>query len=136
MLSRRLISSVAIVLAVIVVGFGAFEIVQPNTSSASGPGNAAMPTPTPGVVIPFNQGQPSPTQVVGQIPASYVQGGGTLVTGSAADTATAAAAAAYPGGTIDRVVLLSSGDYEVHMIAVNWPHHVFVNSNFVVTGAE
>ena len=87
-------------------------------------------------MIPFTQGQPSPTQVVGQIPPSYVQGGGTIVTGTAADTATAAAVAAYPGGTVDRVVLLSSGDYEVHMIAVNWPHHVFVNSNFTVIGAE
>ena len=73
---------------------------------------------------------------MGQIPPSYVQGGGTIVTGPAADSATAAAVAAYPGGTVDRVVLLSSGDYEVHMIAVNWPHHVFVNSNFIAIGAE
>ena len=41
-----------------------------------------------------------------------------------------------PQLTVDRVVLLSSGDCEVHMIAVNWPHHVFVNSNFTVIGAE
>jgi len=73
---------------------------------------------------------------VGQIPPSYVQGGGAIVTGTAADTATEAAVAAYPGGTVDRVVLLSSGDYEVHMIAVNWPHRVFVNSNLTVIGAE
>jgi hypothetical protein len=65
---------------------------------------------------------------VGQIPPSYVQGGGPIVTGTAADTATAAALVAYAGGTVERVVLLSSGDYEVHMIAVNWPHHVFVTS--------
>src|ERR1700704_866263 len=136
MFSRRLTSSMAIVAAVIVVGAGAYEIVNANTNSASGTGSAVMPTPTPGHVIPFNQGQPSPTQVVGQIPASYVQGGGTIVTGTAADRATAAAVAAYPGGTVDRVVLLSSGDYEVHMIAVNWPHHVFVNSTFIVIGAE
>jgi DNA-binding NarL/FixJ family response regulator len=61
----------------------------------------------------------SPTQVVGQVPPNYVQGGGTIVTGTAADTAQAAAVAAYAEGTVDRVVLLSSGDYEVHMIAVN-----------------
>jgi hypothetical protein len=42
----------------------------------------------------------------------YVQGSGTIVTGTAADTAQAAAVAAYPGGAVDRVVLLSSGDYE------------------------
>ena len=105
-----------------------------NPSSGSGAGTAA--TPTPGQVIPFTRAQPSPTRVVGQVPPSYVQGSGTIVTGTAADTAQAAAVAAYPGGTVDRVVLLSSGDYEVHMIAVNWPHHVFVNSNFTVIGAE
>jgi hypothetical protein len=73
---------------------------------------------------------------VGQVPQSYVQGTGTIVTGTAADFAQAAAVASYPGGTVNRVVLLSSGDYEVHMIAVNWPHHVFVSPDFKVIGAE
>jgi hypothetical protein len=134
MFSQRLTRSIAVVAAVVVVGGGAYEIV--NATSSSGSGTQSVATPTPGQVIPFTSGQPSPTQVVGQIPQSYVQGGGTIVTGTAADTATAAAVAAYPGGTVDRVVLLSSGDYEVHMIAVNWPHHVFVNSTFTVIGAE
>ena len=134
MISRRLTRSIAVVAAVIVVGGSAYGIVNATSSSGSGAGTAA--TPTPGQVIPFTQGQPSPTQVVGQVPQSYVQGSGTIVTGAAADTATAAAVAAYPGGTVDRVVLLSSGDYEVHIIAVNWPHHVFVNADFKVIGAE
>jgi hypothetical protein len=134
MFSRRLTRSIALVAAVIAVGGGAYGIVNATSSSGSGTGSAA--TPTPGQVIPFTQGQPSPTQVVGQVPQSYVQGSGTIVTGTAADTATAAAVAAYPGGTVNRVVLLSSGDYEVHMIAVNWPHHVFVNKDFNVIGAE
>jgi len=56
---------------------------------SSGSGSGAAATPTPGQVTPFTQGQPSPTQVVGQIPPSYVQGGGTIVTGTAADAATA-----------------------------------------------
>jgi hypothetical protein len=30
----------------------------------------------------------------------------------------------------------SSSDYEVHYIGVNWPHHVFVNQDFKVIGAE
>jgi hypothetical protein len=136
MFSRTLTRSIAVVAAVIVVGGAAYGIVNATSSSGSGTGSAAMPTPTPGQVIPFNSGQPSPTMVVGQIPQSYAQGSGTIVTGTAADKAQAAAVAAYPGGTVDRVVLLSSGDYEVHMIAVNWPHHVFVNSNFIVIGAE
>ena len=134
MFSRRLTRSIAVVAAVIVVGGAAYGIVSATSSNGSGTGSAAAPTP--GLVIPFSQGQPSPTQVVGQVPPGYVQGSGTIVTGTAADTATAAAVAAYPGGTVDRVVLLSSGDYEVHLIAVNWPHHVFVNKDFTVIGAE
>ena len=134
MFSPRLTRYVAVVAAVMVVGGSAFGIV--NATSSSGSGTETAATPTPGQVIPFTRGQPSPTQIVGQVPPSYVQGSGTIVTGTAADTAQAAAVAAYPGGTVDRVVLLSSGDYEVHMIDVNWPHHVFVNSNFIVIGAE
>jgi hypothetical protein len=44
--------------------------------------------------------------------------------------------AAYPGGIVDRVVKLSNGRYEVHNIAVNWPHHIFVNKTFKVVGAD
>ena len=132
MFSRKLTRSIAVVAAVLVVGGGAYGIANARSSSGSGTASAA----TPGQVIPFTRGQPSPAQVVGQVPQDYVQGSGTIVTGTAADTATAAAVAAYPGGTVDRVVLLSSGDYEVHMIAVNWPHHVFVNQDFNVIGAE
>ena len=50
--------------------------------------------------------------------------------------ATEAALAAYPGGIVDRVVKLSNGEYEVHNIGVNWPHHIFVNQNFKVVGAD
>jgi len=32
-------------------------------------------------------------------------------------------------------VQLSGGDYEVHYIGVNWPHHVFVSQTFQVLGA-
>ena len=87
-------------------------------------------------MIPFQRGQPSPSTVVGQVPQGWSAGSGTLVTGTAANKAKAAAVAAYPGGTVNRVVLLSNGDYNVHIIAVNWPHHVFVNKDFKVIGAE
>jgi hypothetical protein len=33
-------------------------------------------------------------------------------------------------------VLLGTGDYEVHMLAVNWPHRVFVNTNVTVIVAK
>jgi len=35
-----------------------------------------------------------------------------------------------------RVVQLGDGDYEVHYIGVNWPHHIFVNQSFQVIGAN
>jgi hypothetical protein len=60
-------------------------------------------------------GAPSAAKQVGQVPANYTEGQGTIVSGATADQATGAALLAYPGVLVDRVVLLSSaGDYEVH----------------------
>jgi hypothetical protein len=103
-------------------------IVQPTgagsaTSSAAG-------------VVPFQRGAPSAAKQVGQIPATYSEGSGTIVSGTAANKATEAALAAYPGGVVDRVVQLSNGEYEVHYIGVNWPHHIFVDRDFKVVGAS
>jgi hypothetical protein len=86
-------------------------------------------------VVPFRRGAPSTAKRVGQIPANYQQGSGTIVSGTQASRATKAALAAYPGGIVDRVVKLSDGEYEVHNIGVNWPHHIFVTRNFEVVGA-
>jgi hypothetical protein len=87
-------------------------------------------------VVPFTQGSPSTSKKVGTIPTNYTEGSGTIVSGTTANKATEAALAAYPGGVVDRVVKLSNGEYEVHFIGVNWPHHVFVNSSFTVVGAD
>ena len=87
-------------------------------------------------VIAFKRGAPSTSKQAGQIPASYKQGTGTIVSGTTANNATKAALAPYPGGIVDRVVKLSNGEYEVHNIGVNWPHHIFVNQDFKVIGAE
>jgi hypothetical protein len=87
-------------------------------------------------VVPFQRGAASTSKQVGQIPAAYSQGSGTIVSGTAANQATKAALAAYPGGIVDRVVKLSNGEYEVHNIGVNWPHHIFVNQAFDVVGAD
>jgi hypothetical protein len=91
---------------------------------------------TAATVIPFERGAPTTSKKVGQIPANYRQASGTIVSGTAANKATEAALAAYPGGVVDRVVRLDTGDYEVHNIGVNWPHHIFVNQHFKVVGAE
>ena len=87
-------------------------------------------------VVPFKRGAPTTSKQVGQIPANWSEGSGTIVSGTAANKATEAALAAYPGGVVDRVVKLSNGEYNVHYIGVNWPHHVFVSQDFSVIGAE
>jgi hypothetical protein len=103
-------------------------IVQP-----AGGGSAAS---SAAKVIPFQRGATTTSKQIGQIPANWSQGSGTIVSGTAANKATEAALAAYPGGIVDRVVKLSNGEYNVHYIGVNWPHHVFVNKDFKVVGAE
>ncbi len=129
-LSRhKLTTSIATGATVIVLATGGYAIADSGSSSSA---NAT----TVGKVVPFQRGQPSPATKVGQVPASFKAGTGTIITGTAANKAKAAAVAAYPGGTINRVVLLSNGEYNVHIIGVNWPHHVFVNQNFKVVGAE
>jgi hypothetical protein len=87
-------------------------------------------------VIPFETGVPSPAKSVGTIPASYTEGGGTLVSGTLAYVPVWVAQAVFPGGIVDRVVSLSDGSYEVHNVGINWPHHVFVSKALVYLGAE
>jgi hypothetical protein len=95
----------------------------------------ASPSSTASQVISFQKGTSGSAKTVGQIPADYTQGQGTIATGTVADKATEASLTAYPGGVVDRVVELSNGGYEVHNIGVNWPHHVFLNQDFKVIGA-
>jgi preprotein translocase subunit YajC len=100
------------------------------------PASGRSPTFSPSKVVPFKRGAPTTAKQDGQIPANYSQGSGTIVSGTRANKATTAALAAYPGGVVDRVVKLSNGEYEVHNIGVNWPHHIFVNKSFKVVGAN
>jgi hypothetical protein len=102
--------------------------VQPTDGGGSAASSAAG-------VIPFQSGAPATAKQVGEVPTNYTEGSGTIVSGTAANEATEAALAAYPGGVADRVVQLSDGEYEVHYIGVNWPHHIFVNQDFNVVGA-
>jgi len=99
-------------------------------------GSSTTDAATAATVVPFQQGDPTTSKQVGTIPTSYTEGSGTIQSGTTATKATEAALAAYPGGVVDRVVKLSNGEYEVHQIGVNWPHHVFVNQDFKVVGAE
>jgi hypothetical protein len=100
------------------------------------PSSGASATFSASKVIPFVRGAPATSNQDGKIPANYSEGSGTIVGGTAANKATEAALAAYPGGVVDRVVKLSNGEYEVHNIGVSWPHHVFVSKSFKVVGAN
>ena len=134
MFPRKPTGFIAIGTAAIVVAIGAYALAGSNSANgASGAANAATVTPPSGL----NQLQPTgPNQrAVGQIPAGWHPRSGTIITGAAADKAKAVAIARYPGGTVNRVLLLSDGSYAVHMIKISWPHHVFVSKNFKVTGA-
>jgi hypothetical protein len=126
---RKLTASIAAGTAAIVLAAGGYAIANAGSSSSAS-------TATPGKVIPFDRGNPSAVTPVGQVPAGFTDGSGTIVTGAAASKAKAAAVAAYPGGIVDRVARLSDGEYNVHMIGVNWPHHVFVTASFKAVGAE
>jgi hypothetical protein len=128
--NTKLIATGAAVVAVVIGG-----VAIGNSSSSDGTSGTASAATT-AKVIPFTRGNPSPSKVVGQVPQGWSPGSGTIVTGATANKAKAAAVAAYPGGIVNRVVQLSSGDYNVHILGVNWPHHVFVNAAFKVTGAE
>jgi hypothetical protein len=125
---RKVTALIAAGTAAIAIAAGGYAI----AGSGSGSGTSAA---TVGKVMPFDRGHPSPATQVGQVPSSFTAGTGTIVTATSADKAKAAALAAYPGGTVNRVVLLSDGEYNVHVIGVNWPHHVFVNQSFKVIGA-
>ena len=105
-------------------------IVQPASAVAAAP--AATPP-----AAPQQPGQRAPEKRVGEIPADYVEGGGTVVNGPDANKAAEAAMASefYGGGLINRVVKQSHGIFECHNITVSWPHHIFVNSDFKVIGA-
>jgi hypothetical protein len=87
-------------------------------------------------VTAFKRGSQSASKSVGQIPSDYKEGSGTIVSGTMATKATQAALKDYAGGVVDRVVRLGNGEYEVHYIGVNWPHHIFVNSSVQVVGAD
>src|SRR5947209_3303103 len=130
---RKLKTFAAAATTAVAVSLGGYAIADSGSSSTAA---RTTSTTVSGKVIPFQRGAPGSSAKVGQIPANWTPGSGTPVTGEAASKAAAAAQAAYPGGKVDRVVLVSEGEYNVHIIAVNWPHHVFVSKSFQAVGAE
>jgi hypothetical protein len=129
---RKLAAFIAAGAGAIALGTGGAAIADAGSSNDV---SASASAATVAKCIPFHRGRPSPAKVVGRVPANWQAGKGTIVTGTAAKKAKAAARAAYRCGTVNRVVRLSNGDYNVHIIGVNWPHHVFVGRTFKVLGA-
>ncbi|HEV3134838.1 MAG TPA: hypothetical protein VG348_09060 [Acidimicrobiia bacterium] len=123
MFSRNLTRFIAAGAAVCALAIGGYAIGH----STSGDGGSSTANAAPA-------GRSAPPQVNGQAPKNWSPGTGTIITGAAADKATAAAAAKYPGGTVNRVLQLSDGSYAVHRIATPAPHHIFVSKDFQVTG--
>jgi hypothetical protein len=122
MFSRKLTRSIAAGAAAIAVAVGGYAFANSNsTSGASATAAAARPAQ-------------SAQATVGQAPQNWSPGSGTIITGAAADKATAVAVAQYPGGTVNRVLQLSDGSYAVHRINISSPHHIFVSKDFKVTG--
>jgi hypothetical protein len=122
MLSRKITRSIAAGGAAIAVAIGAYAI---SDSSSTKPAAATAQ------VAPPAQSTQAPA---GQAPQNWTPGSGTIITGAEADKATAVAVAAYPDGTVNRVLQLSDGSYAVHRINVGSPHHIFVSKDFTVTG--
>jgi hypothetical protein len=128
-------SAVAAGKSVLVLGTTSGTTITATQVSVQATGSGSAASSAAGV-IPFQRGASTTSKQVGQIPVNYSEGSGTIVSGTAANRATEVALAAYPGGVVDRVVRLSDGEYEVHYIGVNWPHHIFVNQAFQVVGAN
>ena len=126
---RKLIAAGAVA---VVVAVGGHAI--GNASSGGGGSGSANAAPAGQSRHPQGAGQSGQPQVSGQAPQNWSPGTGTIITGAAADKATAAAVAQYPEGTVNRVLQLSDGSYAVHRIGTGAPHHIFVSTDFQVTG--
>ena len=133
--SSTLASAISIGETVLVLGTTSGTTITATQVIVQPTGDYGLAASSAAGVVPFQQGASSTSKQIGQIP-NYTEGSGTIVGGTTADQATEAALAAYPGGVVDRVVQLSGGEYEVHNIGVNWPHHIFVDQNFKVVGAD
>jgi hypothetical protein len=95
--SGKLTKFIAAGSAVIAVSIGGYAI--GNSTSGNRASNSANAATAGG------SGQ---AQGNGQVPANWRPGTGTIITGAAADKATAAALAEYPGGTVNRVLQLDA----------------------------
>ena len=123
------IASLAVVAA---AGVGGAAMLSQTASAASTTVAAAATTATPSAAA---TAAPDPS-LGGHVGSNGVTE--VLLTGDAATKATAAALAAVPGGTIERVENDAEGaTYEAHMIAADGSHvTVKMDASFTVTSTE
>ena len=69
---RRLTASIAVGAVAIALAIGGSALANWGPSSGAN-------TATAGTVIPFHRGQPSPSTQVGQVPANFSPGTGTII---------------------------------------------------------
>jgi len=113
---------------------GGYAIANAATSTAS-------PSPSAGSSSDSNSAAPPARAPFDPIKGGHVGANGvveTLLTGTTADKARAAALAAVPGGTVQRVENDAEGaTYEAHMLKSDgMPVTVKMDANFKVTGIE
>jgi len=113
---------------------GGYAIANAATSTAS-------PSPSAGSSSDSNSAAPPARAPFDPIKGGHVGANGvveTLLTGTTADKARAAALAAVPGGTVQRVENDAEGaTYEAHMLKSDGtPVTVKMDANFKVTGIE
>ena len=102
---------------------------QPPSSSASSPGGQVIALPAGRAGLHVEQ--------VGQIPAELHAGVGD--DRQRHRPRTRRPRPRWPptrAASSTGLCKLSNGQYEVHYIGVNWPHHIFVNQDFQVIGAD
>jgi hypothetical protein len=134
MLSPKLTKFAAGGAATLAIAIGGVAIGNSSSSnSASGTANAAQAAGPAHAGAAGQRPQTTHTALSGQLPKGWQPGDGTIVTGAAADQAKAVAVAKYPG-TVNRVLKLSDGSYAVHLFATSGVHHVFVSTDFKITG--
>jgi hypothetical protein len=144
MSSRRLTRSIAAGAAAIAIAGGSYGIVSATSSSsaAASPANPAK-VGSNARSGPASGGASGTVGSVSKSSFTMSASAGQKVTVDEASSTTyqkettpASASAVTPGEPVLVLVKLSNGEYEVHYIGVKWPHHVFVNQDFKVVGAE
>lgn len=133
--TKTLIAGVAMSGAALVGGAAALTVFQPASAQTATTTAPATSAPAPG--DPAAQGAPAhDPSLGGHVGTNNVKE--ELLTGTTADQVKAAALAAVPGGTVERVENDAEGaTYEAHAVTADGKHvTVKLDANFAVTSTE